>query len=57
MVTTAADTVAHRGKIAAHKKQNGTTGSLLKLSGFNIAFSQKGLTQVRVNALFKLQRF
>lgn len=46
LITTCADVAEDREKIHRHKKDATETGKLMKLSGVNIAFSQKGLEQV-----------
>lgn len=46
LITTTSDVLRCRWEIGHHKKHGDKKGHLLKLSGVNVAFSQKGLTIV-----------
>jgi hypothetical protein len=46
LITTTAQVMKDREKISRHKKHGPEGETLLKMSGVNLAFSQKGLEQV-----------
>ncbi|KAF2232962.1 Dyp-type peroxidase [Viridothelium virens] len=46
LITTSADVAKHRVKISEHKRNTANEGRWLRMSGVNLAFSQKGLKQL-----------
>ncbi|KAL9094069.1 MAG: hypothetical protein Q9165_003739 [Trypethelium subeluteriae] len=46
LITTSADVASHRVKISEHKRDSANNNKWLRLSGVNLAFTQKGLKQL-----------